>query len=120
MARREGGTDGASSFLVSVVLCAFCWCACACVCVCVCVCVFALQIQSHLGYCPQFDPLLELMTGRETLIMFARLKGLPEDALHDGEGCRDEGTRGERQTDNNTVRETAERREGERRGIEKP
>ena len=28
-----------------------------------------------MGYCPQFDPLLDLMTGRETAEMYARLKG---------------------------------------------
>ena len=28
-----------------------------------------------MGYCPQFDPLLHLMTGRETAEMYARLKG---------------------------------------------
>ena len=28
------------------------------------------------GYCPQFDPLLEFLTGRETVEMHARLKGL--------------------------------------------
>ena len=28
-----------------------------------------------MGYCPQFDPLLNLMTGRETAEMYARLKG---------------------------------------------
>merc|ERR1719446_54668 len=30
-----------------------------------------------MGYCPQVDPLLELMTARETLTMFAQLKNLP-------------------------------------------
>ena len=35
-------------------------------------------MRRRLGYCPQQDPLLELMTGRETLLMFARLKNLPE------------------------------------------
>ena len=34
-----------------------------------------------MGYCPQFDPLLDLMTGRETVEMYARLKGAsPADA----------------------------------------
>jgi ABC-type multidrug transport system ATPase subunit len=28
------------------------------------------------GYCPQEDPLLELLTGEETLLYFGRLKGL--------------------------------------------
>lgn len=34
--------------------------------------------QKQIGYCPQFDPLLDLMTGREHLHMYANLKGLPK------------------------------------------
>ena len=34
-----------------------------------------------MGYCPQVDPLLELMTGRETLELFGRLKGIPSKEL---------------------------------------
>jgi len=40
-----------------------------------------LQVQGCLGYCPQFDALLDLMTGRETLYMFARLRGIPERCI---------------------------------------
>ncbi|KAG8443533.1 hypothetical protein GDO86_012077 [Hymenochirus boettgeri] len=36
------------------------------------------KVQQRIGYCPQFDPLLEHMTGRETLHMYARLRGVPE------------------------------------------
>jgi len=36
------------------------------------------RVRQRLGYCPQQDPLLELLTGRETLVMFARLKNIPE------------------------------------------
>ena len=36
------------------------------------------QVQQHVGYCPQFDALIERMTGRELLTMFARLRGIPE------------------------------------------
>jgi len=32
--------------------------------------------QRNIGYCPQEDPLLEQMTGEETLLLFARLKGV--------------------------------------------
>lgn len=32
-------------------------------------------MRRELGYCPQFDPLLDLMTGREHLTMFARFRG---------------------------------------------
>uniref|UniRef100_A0A667IEI3 ABC transporter domain-containing protein n=1 Tax=Lynx canadensis TaxID=61383 RepID=A0A667IEI3_LYNCA len=44
-----------------------------------------LSISSHLrkvrqwvGYCPQFDTLLNHMTGWETLVMYARIRGIPE------------------------------------------
>ena len=36
------------------------------------------QVQQRMGYCPQFDALVDQMTGRETLIMYARLKGIRE------------------------------------------
>ncbi|KAK3103182.1 hypothetical protein FSP39_017082 [Pinctada imbricata] len=36
------------------------------------------QVQKNLGYCPQFDGLIEQMTGREILYMFARLRGVQE------------------------------------------
>ncbi|XP_067859732.1 phospholipid-transporting ATPase ABCA3 [Heptranchias perlo] len=36
------------------------------------------KVQQRIGYCPQFDALLDHMTGRETLFMFARLRGIPE------------------------------------------
>nr|AKC42130.1 ABCA3 [Petromyzon marinus] len=36
------------------------------------------KVQQRIGYCPQFDGLLEHMTGRETLWMYARLRGVPE------------------------------------------
>ncbi|PIO27250.1 hypothetical protein AB205_0118930 [Aquarana catesbeiana] len=36
------------------------------------------KAQQRIGYCPQFDPLLEHMTGRETLCLYARLRGVPE------------------------------------------
>jgi ABC-type multidrug transport system ATPase subunit len=35
------------------------------------------KVRQIIGYCPQFDPLLELMTAREHLYLFARLKGVP-------------------------------------------
>lgn len=37
-----------------------------------------LQVQRRLGYCPQFDALIDQMTGRETLYMYARLRGVRE------------------------------------------
>lgn len=38
----------------------------------------SLQVQQRIGYCPQFDAVLDHMTGRETLSMYARLRGIPE------------------------------------------
>lgn len=38
-------------------------------------------VQQRLGYCPQFDATIEEMTGRETLCMFANLRGVPEHAI---------------------------------------
>ena len=35
--------------------------------------------QKQIGYCPQFDPLLDLMTVREHLHMYANLKGVPKE-----------------------------------------
>jgi ATP-binding cassette subfamily A (ABC1) protein 3 len=34
------------------------------------------KFQRQLGYCPQFDPLIEQMTVLETTVMFARLRGI--------------------------------------------
>ncbi|OWF51666.1 ATP-binding cassette sub-family A member 3-like [Mizuhopecten yessoensis] len=39
------------------------------------------QVQQNLGYCPQFDALIDQMTGRETLTMYARLRGVPEEQI---------------------------------------
>ncbi|XP_038064273.1 ATP-binding cassette sub-family A member 3-like [Patiria miniata] len=35
-------------------------------------------VQQRMGYCPQFDALIDQMTGRETLTMYGRLRGVPE------------------------------------------
>jgi len=48
-------------------------------------------VRQGLGYCPQFDALIECMTARESLWMYARLRGVPEDninAVVDSELCR--------------------------------
>ncbi|XP_054923544.1 phospholipid-transporting ATPase ABCA3-like isoform X2 [Dermacentor andersoni] len=37
--------------------------------------------QSHLGYCPQDDALMDAFTGNEILGFFARLRGVPEDKV---------------------------------------
>ena len=38
-------------------------------------------VRERVGYCPQANPLIELMTARETLVMFARLKNIAEGAI---------------------------------------
>ena len=37
-----------------------------------------IKVRRLLGYCPQFDSLLELLTVREHLELYARIKGVPE------------------------------------------
>ena len=39
------------------------------------------EARKNIGFCPQIDPLLGLMTGRETLRMFARLRGIQSDKI---------------------------------------
>jgi ATP-binding cassette subfamily A (ABC1) protein 3 len=39
------------------------------------------KVHRDMGYCPQFDSLLEEMTGRETLGMYCRLRGIPENQI---------------------------------------
>ena len=36
------------------------------------------KVQRQIGYCPQFDGLLDQLTGKETLTLFCRLRGLKE------------------------------------------
>ena len=39
------------------------------------------QARRSIGYCPQFDALNPLLTGREHLILYARLRGLSENSV---------------------------------------
>ncbi|KAK6167985.1 hypothetical protein SNE40_021899 [Patella caerulea] len=39
------------------------------------------KVQENMGYCPQFDALIDQMTGEETLYLYGRLKGIPENRL---------------------------------------
>ena len=41
------------------------------------------KIRRKIGYCPQFDALLELLTVREHLELYGRLKGLQGQALEE-------------------------------------
>lgn len=36
------------------------------------------EVHQNMGYCPQFDAINELLTGREHLEFFALLRGVPE------------------------------------------
>uniref|UniRef100_A0A8C3VUR2 ABC transporter domain-containing protein n=1 Tax=Catagonus wagneri TaxID=51154 RepID=A0A8C3VUR2_9CETA len=40
------------------------------------------KVRSRIGYCPQSDTMLNHMTGRELLIMYARLQGVPEPDVY--------------------------------------
>lgn len=53
-----------------------------------CLCVFSIlremdQVHQNLGYCPQFDSINDLLTGREHLELYAVLRGIPEDEVCD-------------------------------------
>lgn len=39
------------------------------------------RVHQLIGYCPQFDAISDLLTGREHLELYARLRGVPEDAV---------------------------------------
>eukprot|EP00047_Mylnosiga_fluctuans_P017548 m.62444 g.62444 ORF g.62444 m.62444 type:complete len:913 (+) comp7137_c2_seq4:3-2741(+) len=41
------------------------------------------KVRRRIGYCPQYNGLIDLMTGFETLCYFARLRGVREDQVHD-------------------------------------
>jgi len=41
------------------------------------------EVRKSMGYCPQFDALLPMMTGRETLRLFAAVKGISDDTIED-------------------------------------
>lgn len=40
------------------------------------------KLRSRIGYCPQSDPMLDHLTGRELLMMYARLRGVPESRIY--------------------------------------
>ena len=37
------------------------------------------KCRKHIGYCPQFDALFHLLTAREHLTLYARIKGIEEE-----------------------------------------
>ncbi|KAJ8409561.1 hypothetical protein AAFF_G00229620 [Aldrovandia affinis] len=40
-----------------------------------------LDVHQNMGYCPQFDAIDDLLTGREHLHLYARLRGVPESEV---------------------------------------
>lgn len=41
------------------------------------------QVHQQIGYCPQFDALIDDLTGRETLTLFSMCRGIPRYKLND-------------------------------------
>lgn len=39
------------------------------------------DVHQNMGYCPQFDAINDLLTGREHLQFYARLRGVPENEV---------------------------------------
>ena len=39
------------------------------------------EFLQEIGYCPQFDSIIEVLTGREMLRLFARLRGIPDERV---------------------------------------
>uniref|UniRef100_A0A8C8BP92 P-type phospholipid transporter n=1 Tax=Otus sunia TaxID=257818 RepID=A0A8C8BP92_9STRI len=39
------------------------------------------NVHQNMGYCPQFDAIDDLLTGREHLYLYARLRGIPADEI---------------------------------------
>lgn len=39
------------------------------------------RVHQLMGYCPQFDAISDLLTGREHLEFYARLRGVPEESV---------------------------------------
>jgi ABC-type multidrug transport system ATPase subunit len=40
------------------------------------------RARQHLGYCPQFDALPDKLTARETIALYARIRGVPSAKVH--------------------------------------
>jgi ATP-binding cassette subfamily A (ABC1) protein 3 len=41
------------------------------------------KVHKKIGYCPQFDALIEELTGRETLNIFAMIRGIPRSQIEE-------------------------------------
>ena len=40
-----------------------------------------VEVHQNLGYCPQFDAIVSLLTGREHVQFYARLRGVREEDI---------------------------------------
>ncbi len=40
-----------------------------------------LKVHKLIGYCPQFDALIDELTAEEHLALFSRLRGIPESSI---------------------------------------
>ena len=72
--------------VLCVVLCGVVWCDTDCLSLSLSLSLHSVKgairkVRRDIGYCPQFDPLLDLMTARETLSMYALLKGIPRRSV---------------------------------------
>lgn len=45
------------------------------------------QVHQNMGYCPQFDAINDLLTGREHLEFYAILRGVPEREVCEVSTC---------------------------------
>ena len=50
-------------------------------------CYSMVQAQAVQGYCPQHDALMDDLTGRETLSLYDRLRGVPENKVKSCVSC---------------------------------
>lgn len=46
-----------------------------------------LDVHQNMGYCPQFDAINDLLTGREHLEFYAILRGVPEKEVCEVSVC---------------------------------
>uniref|UniRef100_A0A8C2DLY5 ATP-binding cassette, sub-family A (ABC1), member 4b n=1 Tax=Cyprinus carpio TaxID=7962 RepID=A0A8C2DLY5_CYPCA len=52
-----------------------------------------MDVHQSMGYCPQFDAIDELLTGRELLYLYARLRGIPESEIRNCAGTYSGGNK---------------------------
>lgn len=52
------------------------------------------EVHQNMGYCPQFDAINDLLTGREHLELYAILRGVPEKEVCDVSKTKNTHTEG--------------------------